>query len=228
MAIKGLIFDFDGLIVDTEEAIFQSWQELYQSYGYDIPMQKWLTTIGTVETDFDPAMELDHLVGRRLDWETIGPLRRQREAGLINRLPPLPGVSEILSDAKLTGLKVGLASSSTCAWITTHLKRLGLIQYFDRLIASDDVQHTKPDPELFQSALAVLGLQPEQAVVFEDSPNGVLAARRAGIFSVAVPGKITRDLPFDGADLRLDSLSDLPLRDLLSLIEERLKIRQVD
>jgi len=228
MAIKGLIFDFDGLIIDTEESIFQSWQELYQAYGCDLPVQKWIKIIGTAEAIFDPAVELEQLVGRRLDWGTIEPLRRQREADLINDLLPLPGVPEILSDGKITGLKVGLASSSTCAWITSHLKRLGLIQYFDCLIASDDVQRTKPDPELFQSALAALALQPEQAVVFEDSPNGILAARRAGIFSVAVPGKLTRELPLDGADLRLNSLSDLPLRDLLDLIEMRQKNCKID
>jgi HAD superfamily hydrolase (TIGR01509 family) len=228
MTIKGLIFDFDGLIIDTEESIFQSWQELYQSYGFDIPMQKWLTTIGTVETDFDPTEELNQLVGYRLDWETIEPVRRQRELDLINDLPPLPGVAEILSDAKLTSLKVGLASSATCDWVTMHLKRLGFIHYFDCLIASDDVHRTKPDPALFQSALAALELQPEQAVVFEDSPNGLLAARRAKIFSVAVPGKLTRELPLDDADLRLYSLSDLPLRQLLDLIEERQKNCQVN
>jgi HAD superfamily hydrolase (TIGR01509 family) len=223
MTIKGLIFDFDGLIVDTEESIFQSWQELYKSYGYDIPVQKWIKIIGTAEAIFDPADELDRLVGSRLDWKTIEPARQRREMDLINGLPPLPGVPEILSDAKLIGLKVGLASSSTCAWVTMHLKRLGLLEYFDCLLARDDVNRTKPDPELFQSALVALELLPEQAVVFEDSPNGVLAARRAGIFSVAVPGRLTRELPLDDANLRLNSLSDLPLRDLLILVEERQK-----
>jgi HAD superfamily hydrolase (TIGR01509 family) len=221
MAIKGLIFDFDGLIIDTEAPIYQSWQELYQSHGFEIPIQKWLTIIGSADALFDPADDLDHLLGYRLDWETIEPARQQRESDLILQQPLLPGVDEILRAAKADGLKVSLASSSTCEWVTGHLARLGLIQYFDCILARDDVQRTKPDPELFLSALARLDLQPDQAVVFEDSPNGVLAARRAGIFTVAVPGELTRQLSLNNADLRLNSLADLPLERLLELIEKK-------
>ena len=220
MTIKGLIFDFDGLIIDTETPIYQSWQELYQSYGYELPVQKWSKLIGTAEAIFDPADDLDQLVGRRLDWKAIEPARQKRELDLIYRQPLLPGVAEILLAAKSAGLKVSLASSSTCEWVTGHLTRLGLIQSFDWILARDDVRRTKPDPELFLRALACLGLQPDQAVVFEDSPNGILAARRAGIFAVAVPGNMTRELILDNADLRLDSLADLPLENLLELIQK--------
>jgi len=132
----------------------------------------------------------------------------------------LPGVDAILRAANAAGLQIGLASSSTCAWVTGHLTRLGIIQYFNCVLARDDVRRTKPDPELFLSALDCLGLQPDQAVVFEDSPNGILAARRAGIFAVAVPGELTRHLSIDNADLRLDSLADLPLEDLLKEVEQ--------
>lgn len=219
MAIKGLVFDFDGLIIDTEEPIYQSWQELYQSYGFNLPIQKWLTIVGSADVLFDPAIDLDQLLGYRLDWETLEPVRQQRERELIDQQPLLPGVAETLRAAKTAGLQVGLASSSTCAWVTGHLTRLGLMGYFDCILASDDVQRTKPDPELFVRALSCLGLEPGEAVVFEDSPNGILAARRAGIFTVAVPGALTRHLPLDQADLRLDSLADLPLDQLLELVE---------
>jgi HAD superfamily hydrolase (TIGR01509 family) len=220
MAIKGLIFDFDGLIIDTEAAIYQSWQELYRSYGFEIALKKWAQNIGTADAIFDPTNDLDKLVGRRLDWETIEPARQQRERYLVNQQPLRPGVAEIIKAAKSAGLKVSLASSATCDWVTEHLTRLGLIEYYDCILASDDVRRTKPDPELFLRALACLELQPDQAVVFEDSPNGILAARRAGIFAVAVPCSLTRELPLDKADLRLDSLADLSLEDLLKKIEE--------
>ena len=78
MTIKGLIFDFDGLIIDTETPIYQSWQELYQSYGYELPVQKWSKLIGTAEAIFDPADDLDQLVGRRLDWKAIEPARQKQ------------------------------------------------------------------------------------------------------------------------------------------------------
>ncbi len=223
--IKGLIFDFDGLIVDTEWPIFQTWQELYQAHGCQIDTREWLKLVGTAELFFDPAKELERMLGRPLDWKTIRPQLQQRETELIASQPPLPGAPEILHSAQTAGLKIGLASSSTCNWVTSHLTRLGLIQYFDRIVASDDVKRTKPDPELFQSALAALDLQPEQAVVFEDSLNGILAARQADIFCVAVPNALTRELSMDLADLRLNSLADISLADLLDLVEERQRSR---
>lgn len=214
--IAGLIFDFDGLIVDTEGPIFQSWQELYHSFGFELSQEKWGGIIGTAEPDFDPVQELNHLVGHPIDWQTVEPARRERELALIYQQPARPGVLKILQAAKGRKLKVGLASSSTCDWVTGHLTRLGLIQYFDCILASDDVQRTKPNPELFLSALVCLKLSANQAVVFEDSPNGILAAKRAGIFAVAVPIPLTRGLPLDMADLCLNSLADLTLDGILN------------
>jgi putative hydrolase of the HAD superfamily len=82
------------------------------------------------------------------------------------------------------------------------------------------VYRSKPDPELYLNVLDKLGVSNSEAIVFEDSPNGILAARRAGIFTVAVPNQITRRLPLDGADLRLESLADLPLEQLLDKVAE--------
>ena len=221
MNTEGLIFDFDGLIIDTEGPIFQSWQELYQSYGCQLSLKDWGNIIGTAEATFDPARELEKLVGEPLDWSTIEVGRKKRETELIERLQPLPGVAATLLAARKQGLKVALASSSSCEWVTGHLRRLGLIQYFDCIVASDDVRRTKPDPELFLQALNRLGISASQAVVFEDSPNGVLAANRAGIFAVAVPSELTRNLRLDHADLRLDSLADFDLEAFLEGIELR-------
>ena len=221
MSIKGLIFDFDGLVLETEEPIFQSWQELFQAYGCQLSYADWSGTIGTAEAEFNPATELERQLGCRLDWETVGRQRLQRERELIALQPPLPGVVQALRDARRLGLKVGLASSSDCEWITGHLRRLGLTDYFDCIMGSDDVRLTKPDPELYTRALAGLDLQPEQVIVFEDSPNGVWAAKKAGLFSVAVPTEMTRRLPMEHADMRLKSLADLPLEKLIEQIEKR-------
>jgi beta-phosphoglucomutase-like phosphatase (HAD superfamily) len=120
------------------------------------------------------------------------------------------------------GLKVGLASSSSCSWVNGHLERLGLRNYFDILRASDDVQCTKPDPDLYLAALGALGVRVDQAFAIEDSPNGALAAKRAGLFCVAVPNELTRRLSLDHADLRLESLTDMPFERLVQEIERRL------
>ena len=221
MSIQGLIFDFDGLILETEEPIFISWQELYRDYGCQLTLDVWQAIIGTSNADalFDPAKELDRLIGRNLNWAELEPVRRKRELDVVYSLAPLPGVLEMLDDARQMGLKIAIASSSPCSWVTGHLERLALMDYFDCIVAEDDVSHTKPDPELFLKALDCLGLDASQAVVFEDSLNGVLAAKRAGLYVVAVPTVMTRNLALDQADLRLSSLAQVRLVELLERIE---------
>lgn len=221
MSIQGLIFDFDGLILETEEPIFISWQELYRDYGCQLTLEVWQAIIGTSNADalFDPAKELDRLVGRNLNWAELEPVRRKRELDVVCSLAPLPGVQEMLDDARQMGLKIAIASSSPCSWVTGHLERLALMDYFDCIVAEDDVSHTKPDPELFLKALDCLRLDASQAVVFEDSLNGVLAAKRAGLYVVAVPTVMTRNLALDQADLRLSSLAQVRLVELLERIE---------
>jgi HAD superfamily hydrolase (TIGR01509 family) len=217
--IKALIFDFDGLILETEGPILQSWQELYASHGEELTLDTWSVIIGTAEGGiFDPLEELQSRLGRPLDFARLGPPRLQRETDLIALQGPRPGVEAYLRDARRLGLKVGLASSSPCEWVTSHLERLGLLEYFDCIRASDDVRRTKPDPELYHSVLDEFGIAPDEAIVFEDSPNGALAAVRAGIYVVAVPNDLTRSLPLDHASLRLDSLADLPLEALLEKV----------
>ena len=226
MKIQALIFDFDGLILDTEEPIFRSWQELYQSYQLNLCLESWADTIGRSEEEapFDPKLDLDERLGERLgyrlDWGEIGPRRRQRELELIAAQPVLPGVEDYLKSARRLHIKIGLASSSDIRWVSGHLERLGLLDYFDCLRTSDDVLHTKPAPDLFLAVLECLEVRPQEALVLEDSPNGILAARKAGIFCVAVPNRLTSHLNVDQANLILNAMSDLPLEDLLALAEK--------
>jgi beta-phosphoglucomutase-like phosphatase (HAD superfamily) len=131
----------------------------------------------------------------------------------------MPGVVEYLDKAVEIGLKIGLASSSDRAWVVNHLTELDLIHYFDVVCTLEDVKLVKPDPDLYQKAVAGLDLLPDQVVAFEDAPNGILAAKRAGLYCVAVPNSVTRSLDLSGADLILDSFCELPLdKTLASLI----------
>jgi HAD superfamily hydrolase (TIGR01509 family) len=213
--IKALIFDFDGLILDTEGPCYQSWLELYNSYGHRLPFDLWVGIIGTSGDTFDQKVELERRLGRKLNWEQIEPKRLSRELELIEVQSILPGVERYLEDARRLGLNVGLASSSSCKWVEGHLINRGLIGYFDCIRASDDVGQVKPAPDLYLAVLGALGLRAGEAIVLEDSPHGVHAAKRAGLFTVAVPNAITRRLDLEGADLRLESLTDLPLEELL-------------
>jgi HAD superfamily hydrolase (TIGR01509 family) len=213
--ILALVFDFDGLILETEGPIYQSWRELYAAYGIALPFDTWGKIIGTSD-HFDVFGELERQVGHPLDREALIARQKVRETELVLQQQVRPGVEQYLKDARRLGLKIGLASSSSCRWVTGHLERLGLLAYFDRICARDDVHLTKPDPELFQLAVCWLGVEPGQAVAIEDSPNGILAAKRAGLYCLAVPNALTRQLSLDLADLRVDSLEELPLEQLLN------------
>jgi HAD superfamily hydrolase (TIGR01509 family) len=218
--MQALIFDFDGLILDTEGPDFASWQEMYREHGVELPLEQWALILGgTGASDFDPYDYLEKLLGRPVDRDAIWIKRRKRDAELLMEQPILPGVEGYLADAKRLGLKLAVASSSDEGWVTGHLTRLGLIDYFDAIKTCDDVKNSKPDPELFLVAMEALGVTADQAIAFEDSPNGVLAAQRAGIFTVAVPNPISAQLSLDHADLVINSLAELSLEQLLAKIE---------
>ncbi len=216
--IRALIFDFDGLILETEGPSYKSWEEVYQSFGFALPFSTWSTIIGTTQGEFDPCLELKKKVKGRVDWEGIESRRRASEKALIEAQSVMPGVEQYLKDARRLGLKTGLASSSSCKWVIGHLTRLGLVDYFDCICASDDVEHTKPDPELYLSVLRELDVSAEEAIALEDSPIGIQAAKQAGLFCVAVPNPLTRQLSLSQADFQLGSLAEMLLEQLLNKV----------
>jgi HAD superfamily hydrolase (TIGR01509 family) len=216
--IKALIFDFDGLILDTETPEFEAWQDVYSQYDQHLSAGTWGQIVGgTAASNFDPFTHLQDLVGRPLDLDAIRKDKQARDAELIAAQPVRPGILDYLDGAKARGLSLVVASSSPHSWVDTHLTRLGLFPRFERIICRGDVPQVKPHPDLFLKATEVVGVCPEEAIVFEDSPNGVLAAKRAGIFVVCIPNPMTSRLAFDTTpDLLLDSLADLPLDELLA------------
>jgi HAD superfamily hydrolase (TIGR01509 family) len=213
--IRGLIFDFDGLILDTEGPEYQAWNELFLYHGAELDFATWSHCIGTSASVFDPHAHLEGLLGRELDRAALRAEHRTRCDQLIAAQCTLPGIESYLASARQLGLKVGLASSSSRAWVSTHLARLGLLEQFQCLRTRDDVERVKPDPALYLAVLAALDLQPAEAIALEDSPNGVLAARRAGLYCVAVPNPLTGRLDLGQADLIVPCLADLPLPELL-------------
>lgn len=219
--IQALIMDFDGLILDTEGPAFQSWQEIFEEHGRSLPLAAWATWVGGSPDMFDPYAYLEAQVGHAVDREDIRSREREREDELIAAQPLLPGVEDYIRDARRLGLKLGLASSSEREWVLGHLSRLGMDAHFDSIKCADDVERAKPHPDLYLAVLQDLDVPASQALAFEDSPNGITAAQAAGIFCVVIPNPLTRQLPTDHADLRLNSLADVPLEELLLEIENK-------
>lgn len=221
--LQSLIFDFDGLIIDTEWTDFQAWQEMCRQYRVELTLETWLPCIGTGATTrvFDPYDYLEARAGQPLVREDIEARCQRRNLELIAAQPILPGVKELIVEAKARGLRLAIASSSSRRWVESHLARLGLRAYFDALACGDEVTYTKPHPDLYTRALQHIGAHARHAVAFEDSLNGMLAARSAHIFCVVVPGKLTQYLTFGETDLRLTSLAELTL----DALEQQLSAR---
>ncbi|GCE05996.1 HAD family hydrolase [Dictyobacter aurantiacus] len=222
--ISALVFDFDGLILDTEISSYQSWQEIYTEYEQHLPLEKWAACIGSGPEAFDPHDYLELLTGQAIERDPLAERRLRRHLELIETQTVLPGVEQYIEDARRLNMKIAVASSSPRSWVISHLTRLGLHEKFDAMKFGDEVTHRKPHPELYLSALDLLGAQPEQAIALEDSPNGVRAAQNAGIFCVAIPNPITGQLPLDHADLRLTSLAAMPLEQLVLQVANRQEV----
>ena len=214
MKFGALILDFDGLILDTESPIFEEWRATFRARGHDLGLDVWQHALGTFGT-YDPCAHLSKLTGEDFDHETLRQEVRARNMVRCEALPLLPGVAERVQEARASGLKTAVASSSTSAWVEGWLERHGIRPLFDTVCSRDHVERVKPAPDLFLLAASRLGVAPERCVVFEDSPNGIRAARAAGMRCVAIPNAVTRALPMEGADLVLTSLGERPLAEIL-------------
>jgi HAD superfamily hydrolase (TIGR01509 family) len=223
MAVRALLFDFDGLILDTELASRAGWELLYRDHGHELPPELWATVVGTTHAPFDPMAHLEELVGEPLAREALNERRYAHEIELIEAEELRPGIAEYFAVARERGLKRAIVSSSPRAWVDMHLERLEEAVGWDAICTADrDPVRAKPAPTLYLEALSLLDVNAAEAVAFEDSPNGVLAAKAAGIFCVAIPNEVTRDLGLEdaGADLVLDSLADLSPDDLFARLAQ--------
>ena len=214
--IDALIFDFFCTIFDSETPDFYSWQRTYAEHGVELSFDVWASHIGTVGT-FDPYAHLEELIGHTLDRATVRGQRKVHDHALLSQQTVMPGVHAYLSDARALGLKVGVASSSNHAWVDDYLAKLGLAEAFDVVMCRDDVaDRPKPDPAVYLAAAGALGVTPQRALALEDSPNGLTAAKRAGLYCVVVPNEMTRSLDFAAADHRLETLTEMPLAQLIA------------
>ena len=208
--MRAFLFDFDGLILDTESASRSGWAWLYRQHGHELPPEKWALMVGTVD-GWDIWGHLEELVGGPLDRETWNERRFQHELSLLEAEELRPGIAEYLAYAQEHGLKRAIVSSASRNWIDRHLARLERAVGWDAIVTADhDPERAKPRPTLYLEALEELGVAASDAVAFEDSPNGASAAKAAGIYVVGIPNAVTKDLGLaEAADLVVDSLADL-------------------
>ncbi len=207
-----VVFDFDGLVLDTEWCEYAAVAEAFRAHGEELSLDLWRTFIGSTDHPHWADI-LEEQLGHPVDRATVVPakLRAARSCG--SALDPLPGVVELIDALGAASVPLAVASSSPADWVLGHLGERGLVDRFAAVCTGDEVARTKPDPALYLMACDRLGVEPARAVAVEDSVNGVRAARAAGMAVVAVPSSLTAGMDFSHADLVVESCAVLdPVR----------------
>jgi HAD superfamily hydrolase (TIGR01509 family) len=221
VTLDAVVFDFDGLIVDSEWVIYESAVAAFAAHGHELPVAAWATIVGTNDAE-DPE-GWDRLCARlgitfdRADYEAayLAQDRSNRD-----ELPLLAGVAELMDALVAAGVAIGIASSSSRGWLDRHLTRLDLVSRLGVWVGADMVGgRGKPHPDVYLRACADLSADPARSVALEDSAHGIAAAHAAGMAAVAVPSQITQHQDLSGADLIVGSLTELTVEDLAMLVD---------
>ena len=220
--IRAVVFDFDGLLVDTEWPGFEAWQVVFAEHGTTLGLEEFVVCVGTrYAVDWGELLAAKTGRAGPSDAE-LRAHREPRRTDAVRDLPLLPGVVEWLHAAGRRGLRCAIASSSGRSWIDPHLDRLGVAHHFEVISSWDGPEcgfPPKPAPDLYLRACTALGVEPGDALAVEDSPNGVHAATAAGMRCVAVPNRVTASSAFAAADLVIPSLASCPLDDVVAIVE---------
>jgi len=216
--VSALIFDFDGLILDTEMPLYEAWKMTFEHHGVTpITLEEWSQSLGLADGDpamIDPVQRLRDAVGKDLDLDQARKFRVQIRNEKLDAMEVRPGVEQLLEQAQRRQIPVGIASSSPISWIEQHLGPRGLLAHFGVLSCAGAQLPGKPDPATYLNACAGLGVAPEESVALEDSPNGTTAAKAAGLYCIAVPAGVSLNLDFSHADHTVPTLEHVNLDNL--------------
>jgi len=204
---QAVIFDFDGLLADTEQPEFEAWQRIYEMLGHKLTHEVWARAVGYASV-FDPKADLEERTGRQLDWTALDEQRREEKKLLMEQLVALPGASELVRWFAERGVPIGCASNSHRRWVERGLLQIGLHSYFQVIVGLGDSEAPKPDPAPYRAVLEALDAEAARSLAFEDSGPGLQSSIAAGIYTIVVPGPITRHQELSRASEQLESLED--------------------
>lgn len=209
--MRALVFDYDGLIVDSETPEYHCWKKVYEDHGEALPVQDWVHVVGGAH-QFDMRAELERRLGRAIEgWERVDAGRVEHFRSIFEGQPLLPGVQALFDEGRRLGWRIGVASNSTSGWVRSGLQRFGLAGHVSALRARDTAARPKPDPAPYLEVLAELGARAGASFAFEDSAPGVAAGRAAGLTVIAVPNTLTRHHDLSAAHHLLESLEHFKL-----------------
>jgi HAD superfamily hydrolase (TIGR01509 family) len=207
---KAVLLDFDGVIVDTEWAIYEAWRRHFEAHGHPLPLSLYNRCIGSDFDTWSPKTHLEDLTGRSFDWHQIDADRQVEIRASLEGAGSIPGVVEALEHWRGAGVPMAVVSSSSHRWVDGWLERLALTRYFRTTVCRGDAPRIKPAPDLYLEAARRLAVPPADCLVIEDSLNGLRSAKAAGMNVWIVPNRVTECLDFSEADHLLDSLAEIP------------------
>jgi len=213
--IDAIVFDFDGVIIDTEKARYDAWQAVFSIYNQQLPLVEWVKNLGRASYVADPYVILEKLSGLILPENEIRALAKKFELEFVADLEPLPGIVKLLKKAKTLNIPCAIASSSTRHWVSGHIKRMNLDTYFQTLVCREDTKTHKPLPEPYLTAVSRMNCEPSDCIAIEDAPLGIQSATSAGLRCVAVGCSLTRQLDLSKATWLYESLEEFDLKKLL-------------
>jgi len=212
-----VIFDFDGLIVDSETPEFEAHRQIFAEHGVTLTAEDWLEEVGRYEPDRNWFERLGRRIGRTLDHAALREEKRRRFWQVV-LMQPMPGIRRLLDELTAAGVPLALASSSERSWIGRATQMLDVARYFRTIVTGEEVTRRKPDPEPYLLAAQRLGIAPARCVAIEDSEHGLAAARAAGMTTVVIPNWLTAMQDLSAADLRVRSAEELDVGRLARLV----------
>jgi putative hydrolase of the HAD superfamily len=206
----GVIFDFDGTILDTEWVEYVSWRDIYESHGHELSIPTWAQCVGSDYDTWSPEKHLQDLIGNTtsLDWNTLHPPRNAWVLQQLSSQGPRPGIRQAIQYFHDQKIPLAIASSSEHEWVDGWLQKLNLLPFFQKghVWCRENVQHCKPAPDLFVKAAQSLGKDPQDCWVIEDSVHGLKGATKAGCKVIITHHPITAHSDFKDAMLVEDSM----------------------
>jgi putative hydrolase of the HAD superfamily len=209
MEFSAVLFDFDGVVVDTEWAIYQAWKRTFGAHGQPLPLEIYTRCIGTDFATWSPKTHLEELTGLAFDWHDLDARRQEEIMAELAHEGPMHGVVDLLEKLQSRQIPCAVVSSSSHQWVDGWLERLGLAGYFQTTVCRGDAARIKPAPDLYLEAAKQLSLESSQCLVIEDSLNGVISAKAAGMSVWVVPNRVTECLDFSAADRVLRSMAEV-------------------
>lgn len=218
--LSAVVFDFDGIILDSETPEFEAHRVLFERCGRSLTRDEWCDQIG-IWSEGQADRWFQRIRGLPGAPESFDAFVSERRRLFVERVSsaPMRGVQALLDALRMNGVPLGVATSSPARWVTPWLERLAIRGHFGAVVTGDDVERRKPEPDVYLEVARRLGANPERTVAIEDSAPGIAAARAAGMKTVAIPHWLTEGHDISSADLRVADAGELTIARLAELVE---------